>query len=113
MFTFSKFSIFYRLGLDTPGLLGCTSNAVENVLVPTKIKAIKHKIVDVAMGPNHTVCLTETGRVITMGQNSDAQLGRGHARSFSRSWPEIVKPMADKDVTLVAAGSSFTIVGKA
>ena len=47
-----------------------------------------------------------------MGQNSDAQLGRGHSRSYSRSWPEIVKTMGDKEVTLIAAGASFTVVGK-
>ena len=58
-----------------------------------------------------TVCLTDEGKVITMGQNQDAQLGRGHARSFSRSNPETVKIMADKEVTLIAAGSSFTVVG--
>ena len=64
------------------------------------------------MGPNHTVLLTDQGKVITMGQNSDAQLGRGHSRSYSRSWPEIVKTMGDKEVTLIAAGASFTVVGK-
>ena len=47
-----------------------------------------------------------------MGQNYDAQLGRGHARSYTRSSPEMVKAMADKEVTLIAAGSSFTVVGK-
>ena len=63
------------------------------------------------MSPNHTVLLTDHGKVITMGQNSDAQLGRGHSRSYSRSWPEIVKSMVDKEVTLIAAGASFTVVG--
>ena len=29
-----------------------------------------------------------------------------------RSWPQIVKTMADKEVTLIAAGSTFTVVGK-
>ena len=67
---------------------------------------------EIAMGPNHTVLLTDQGKVITMGQNSDAQLGRGHSRSYSRSWPEIVKTMGDKEVTLIAAGASFTVVGK-
>ena len=44
---------------------------------------------DVAMGPNHTVCLTDAGKVITFGRNSEAQLGRGHARSVAG--PDFVK----------------------
>ena len=63
------------------------------------------------MGTNHTVCLTDQGKVITMGQNNDAQLGRGHSKSNARSRPEVVKAMEDKEVTLMAAGSSFTVVG--
>ena len=104
--------LFLRLGLDTPGLLGLSHNSVEYVLVPTRIKSIKSRIMEIAMGPNHTVLLTDQGKVITMGQNNDAQLGRGHSRSYSRSWPEIVKTMGDKEVTLIAAGASFTVVGK-
>ena len=96
-----------RLGLDIPGLFGST--VIEKALVPTKVK-INNTIIDVAMSPNHTICLTEQGKVITMGQNTDAQLGRGHSKS-NRGKPEMVKVMEDKEVTLIAAGSSFTIVG--
>ena len=35
------------------------------------------------------VCLTDSGKVITFGRNSEAQLGRGHARSVAG--PDIVK----------------------
>jgi alpha-tubulin suppressor-like RCC1 family protein len=90
--------LIHRLGLDTPSFMGLTSKAVESVLVPTKLRSIKSRIMDVAMGPNHTVCLTDQGKIIAMGQNCDAQLGRGHTRSFSRPWPEVVKAMADKEV---------------
>jgi len=38
-----------------------------------------------------------------MGRNEEAQLGRGHARG-SRYGPEMVKSMAKKDVSLIAAG---------
>ena len=68
-----------RLGLDIPGLFGST--VVEKVLVPTKVKTMRNTIIDVAMSPNHTICLTDQGKVITMGQNTDAQLGRGHSKS--------------------------------
>ena len=41
------------------------------------------------MGPNHTACLTDAGKVITFGRNSEAQLGRGHARTVAG--PDVVK----------------------
>ena len=104
-------TVYSRLGLDIPGLFGWTSTTIENVLVPTRVRSVKNRIVDVALGPNHTVCLTDQGKVITMGQNNDGQLGRGYLKSYSRPHPEIVKSMADKEVTLVATGSSFTVVG--
>ena len=84
----------------------------EKVLVPTRIKTIKERIVDVAMAPFHTVCLTEHGKVLTMGRNSEAQLGRGHTDCTSgTSRPKQVKAMKDKEVTLISAGSTFTVVG--
>ena len=61
------FLTFCRLGLDIPGLFGLTTTTVEWALSPTKVKSIKSRIVDLAMGPNHTVCLTEDGKVITLG----------------------------------------------
>lgn len=88
-----------------------TTTLVESVDVPTKVKSIKSRILDVAMGPNHTVCLTDEYKVITFGQNNDAQLGRGHSRAFTRSVPAVVKAIGDKEVTLIAAGSSFTVIG--
>ena len=94
-----------------PGFLGLTTTVIEHTLVPTKVITIKSRILDVAMGPNHTLCLTEDGKVITLGQNNDAHLGRGHSRTFSRSSPEAVKAMSEKEVTLIAAGSTFSVVG--
>jgi hypothetical protein len=41
-----------------------------------------------------------------MGRNEEAQLGRGHSRG-SRYGPDMVKSMAKKDVSLIAAGSDF------
>ena len=84
----------------------------HKVLTPTKIKGIKQRIIDVAMAPYHTVCLTEHGKVVTMGRNIEAQLGRGHTEfNTGASKPQLVKSIKDKEVTLISAGSTFTVVG--
>lgn len=89
--------------MDTMVLPTFITFKVKTVLIPTRINSIKAKIVDVSMSSRHTVCLTDTGKVITMGRNEEAQLGRGHSRG-SRYGPELVKSMAKKDVLLIAAG---------
>ena len=76
---------------------------VKKALVPTRIQSIRARIVDVAMSTKHTVCLTESGKVMTMGRNEEAQLGKGNSRG-SRYGPDLVKSMAKKDVSLIAAG---------
>ena len=42
--------------------------------MPTKLKSIKHKIISVSLGPEHTACLTEAGHILTFGRNSEGQL---------------------------------------
>ena len=83
---------YNRLGLNDTKVSFLGSGHVEKVLVPTRVKSIKDPVVDLAMGPNHTVCLTDTpGRIISFGRNSEAQLGLGHSKSVSG--PSIVKSM--------------------
>ena len=44
-----------------------------------------------AMAPYHTVCLTEHGKVVTMGRNIEAQLGRGHTEfNTGASKPQVL-----------------------
>ena len=53
----------FRLGLDIPGLFGLTTTTIDSVLIPTKVRSIKSRVMDIAMGPNHTVLLTDEGKV--------------------------------------------------
>ena len=48
--------------------------------MPTKLKAVKQKIISVSLGPEHAACLTEAGHIVTFGSNTAAQLGRGHSK---------------------------------
>ena len=101
---------YNRLGLDDVKITALLSTHVEKTATPTKVKALaKYVIVDLAMGPNHTVCLTNAGKILTFGRNSEAQLGRGHARHVAG--PDVVKLMQEKEVTMVSCGSTFTMVG--
>ena len=86
---------YNRLGLDETKV-AFLSHHVDKVLTPTRVKSVRQPIVDVAMGPNHTVLVTDKGHLIAMGRNSEAQLGKGHARSVSG--PEVVKAMTAKEV---------------
>lgn len=99
---------YNRLGVDeTRGLI--MTKHVDQLLVPTKVKSIKVPIVEIAMSVNHSVCLTDSGKVITFGRNSEAQLGRGHSRNSFQ--PDFVKALIDKEVTMVSCGATFTVVG--
>lgn len=99
---------YNRLAMDE-AKVSFVSNHVEKVLVPTRIKAVKVPIVDLAMGPNHTMCLTTQRKLVAFGRNSEGQLGLGHSRSVSG--PTMVKSMASKESSLVSCGDTFTLVG--
>eukprot|EP00094_Tigriopus_californicus_P004958 TCALIF_04774-PA protein Name:"Similar to nek8 Serine/threonine-protein kinase Nek8 (Danio rerio)" AED:0.11 eAED:0.12 QI:30/0.66/0.28/0.85/0.83/0.71/7/0/1060 len=99
---------YNRLGVDeTRGLI--MTKHIDQLLVPTKVKSIKMAIVEIAMSATHSVCLTDSGKVITFGRNSEAQLGRGHSRNSFQ--PDYVKALIDKEVTMVSCGATFTVVG--
>lgn len=74
----------------------------NNFLTPLRVKSLRHRVVDLAMGPFHTVCLTEQGKVVTMGLNPDGQLGRGNTQSHPG--PAVVKSMADSEVLHAQCG---------
>ncbi len=123
---------YNRLGLDESKVI--LSSHVDKVLVPTRVRAVKQRIVDLDMGPNHTVCIAEDGKLVktkniynlfllcasdrrtlsqllqvSMGRNSEAQLGRGQARAVAG--PDLVKTMQDKEVSMVSCGATFTVAG--
>jgi len=99
---------YNRLGLDEVKTPSMFTKRVEKALAPTRIKSIKYPIVDLDMGPNHTVCITDTGKLISMGRNSEAQLGRGHSRRQSGK-PEVVKAMQNKEAILVSCGKQMVV----
>ncbi|XP_063884250.1 serine/threonine-protein kinase Nek8-like isoform X1 [Scylla paramamosain] len=102
---------YNKLGLNqAPGLFSINfKKDVPKALVATRVRSIGCRVVDVAMGPSHTAVLTEMGQVLTFGRNYEGQLGRGNTRSTSR--PVLVRGMANKVVTMIQCGSTYTVAG--
>jgi alpha-tubulin suppressor-like RCC1 family protein len=53
---------YNRLGLDETKVF--LPSHVEKALVPTRVRSVRQRIVDLDMGPNHTVCIAEDGKLV-------------------------------------------------
>ncbi|XP_066971420.1 serine/threonine-protein kinase Nek8-like isoform X1 [Macrobrachium rosenbergii] len=99
-----------KLGLNEGGgLFSMKFKEVEKAVVATRIRSVGCRVVDVAMGPSHTAVLTETGQVLTFGRNCEGQLGKGNTRTVNNH--VLVRCMANRVVTMVQCGSTFTVAG--
>lgn len=47
------------------------------------LRILKDKIINVSMGLNHTILVTQNGKTIGMGKNSEGQLGIGNCTTYS------------------------------
>lgn len=66
----------YTFGQGLFGKLGHGSS--DDKFVPTLVNALKsHKIVDVACGDTHTLCVTDQGKVFAFGDSDFGKLGVG------------------------------------
>lgn len=65
-------------GRNENGQLG--HGGTDRYELPKLIESLSHmKIVHAAVGRNHTLCLTESGKVFGFGENAHGQLGIGEA----------------------------------
>ncbi|CCC07554.1 unnamed protein product [Sordaria macrospora k-hell] len=71
-------------------------------------------IVDVAIGTNHMIALTDQGEVYVIGENWCGQLGLGEEIECVMKWEKVPLSLDGKVVKSVAAGpwTSFLIVGE-
>ncbi|XP_014670621.1 PREDICTED: uncharacterized protein LOC106811496 [Priapulus caudatus] len=81
---------------------------VEGTKIPTVVKALKFRILDISMGLHHTAVLVEPGHVITFGNNTQAQLG--HSNTKVHSHPMQVRSIEHELVKAVTCGERFTAV---
>jgi len=86
--------------------VGDTENRVMPTLVRGELEG--RKVLQVAAGQFHTLCVTEDGSVFAFGDNGGGQLGVGDR--VNRLVPTLLTgDLANKSVMQVAAGSSHTM----
>jgi RCC1 and BTB domain-containing protein len=72
----TKSGDLYGFGNNSYGEIGCGNNT--NQLTPIKIIGFNsEKIVSIACGDNHSIVLTDIGKVYSWGYNGYGQLGKG------------------------------------
>lgn len=73
---------------------------------PAKVE-MEHKASDVSCGRNHTLVLTEDGKVVSFGGDRDGCTGHG-SKKGNRD-PRVIQGLSDKQITQVAAGEDFSV----
>jgi alpha-tubulin suppressor-like RCC1 family protein len=94
----------YTWGHNDCGQLGNQRNTVEPFTKPEQIKA--HigglRIVSVACGANHSLCVTARGDVYTWGLGKSGQLGHGSTDNMTS--PNCIQLLQGKTVIIVCGG---------
>jgi len=71
------------------------------------IVRLKEKIVQVSCGRNHTLALTDEGKVISFGGLKDGCTGHGTKKG--NKTPLLIQELANKTIVQIAAGQDFSI----
>ena len=66
------------------------------------------RLLQIACGKNHSLNLTRDGDVFSMGSGDQCVAGHGGSRPAEK--PQILKPLRDKRVTMIACGDSHSMV---
>lgn len=97
--------VLFTWGRGIFGQLGHGSN--ESYTVPTPIASLNDfNIIQVACGWQHTLALTDTGRVFSWGYGDDGQLGHGDANDYVS--PREVQDIGHLAVTYIVCGHSHS-----
>lgn len=96
----------YVCGAGDAGQLGTGSR--EKEVLPREVTAVAEKVQDCACGIFHTLVLTRSGRVYSMGGNNVGQLGTGTKRSSAV--PTRVKELDSASIVKIAAGNHSAAV---
>ena len=96
----------FSWGRNSHGQLGLSDH--ENRLLPNQIRSLRNqRVVHVACGENHTVCLTSDGGVFSFGSGSYGQLG--HNNKSNEFAPRKVMELMGTEVSQVACGKQHTL----
>ncbi|XP_023711551.1 regulator of chromosome condensation isoform X2 [Cryptotermes secundus] len=96
--------VVLTFGQGDVGQLGLGADTLERSR-PAVVPCVDH-VIDVCAGGMHTVCLTESGEVITFGCNDEGALGRDTSKEGSEMEPG--KVILEGRVVQITAGDSHT-----
>ena len=102
--------LVFVCGNDVYGQLGVGDTKSRVPVVPTLVRGELEgrKVLQVAVGVAHTVCVTEDGAVLSFGFNASGQLGVGDTEN--RLMPTLLRgELENKSVVQVAAGCGHTM----
>eukprot|EP00002_Diphylleia_rotans_P026853 TRINITY_DN5372_c0_g1_i2.p1 TRINITY_DN5372_c0_g1~~TRINITY_DN5372_c0_g1_i2.p1 ORF type:complete len:1044 (+),score=190.77 TRINITY_DN5372_c0_g1_i2:73-3204(+) len=98
----------YGWGRDKYGQLG-NGKGQQSRLTCSRIKGLSHtRIVDIACGSDHSVLLSETGRVYTFGCGQNGQLGHGSTENLAIPTP-VEGSLLREIVTQICCGRAHTM----
>ncbi|KAL1139381.1 hypothetical protein AAG570_006365 [Ranatra chinensis] len=96
----------FTCGMDR--LIGLPESRSQGSNRPQAITSLaSHFIEDIAVGAEHTLALSSTGCVFGWGNNSDAQLGLGHAALAVRQ-PALISVLSDKNIKQISTGRTHS-----
>jgi alpha-tubulin suppressor-like RCC1 family protein len=102
----------FTFGDNRDGQLGnpAATNGAAFVLQPTRVPlALPNDVyVDVACGARHTLILTASGKVVSVGGGRNGQLGHGSTADIS-TVTVVHGPLVDKHIVAIAAGDSHSL----
>lgn len=96
----------YSWGRNECGQLG--HGGIDRHDLPKQIESLSHlNVVHAAVGRNHTLCLTDAGKVFAFGENIQGQLGIGKINNYVPSPTQVKLTNFAVDV---ACGAEFSMV---
>ncbi|KAK1587622.1 hypothetical protein Q3G72_014941 [Acer saccharum] len=102
----------YMWGKNSNGQLGLGKKAANVIPVPTKVECLSGIFIKLAaLGSEHSVAVTDAGRVLSWGEGGSGRLGHGQEssilgflRSTSEYTPRLIKKLEGVKVKTAAAG---------
>ncbi|XP_042891775.1 probable E3 ubiquitin-protein ligase HERC1 isoform X3 [Penaeus japonicus] len=95
----------YTCGMDR--LIGQPESRTRGHNRPQQVPAlVTHVVVEIAVGSEHTLALSNTGDVYGWGVNSDGQLGLGHTAAVRE--PQLIWTLSGKGIRQISAGRSHS-----
>lgn len=111
LFALTSSGAVYGWGRNENGQIGVADLSRKNC--PVLVDALSgHRIVDVALGRQHTLFLTSDGEVLSCGLNKSGQLGCGSTHPEQRPTPQKIPMSAfgGAKVTAISAGADFSVM---